>query len=123
MNVVHVQTAREMYDACADVFPHVDIAIFAAAVADMRPKDKAEMKLKKGLNSEELKAIELAENPDILSTLAHAKTNQVVIGFAAETNDVIANATKKLKAKNADMIVANQVGNGLAFGTEEMRCG
>ncbi|MBO4364805.1 MAG: bifunctional phosphopantothenoylcysteine decarboxylase/phosphopantothenate--cysteine ligase CoaBC [Eggerthellaceae bacterium] len=118
VNVIRVQTARQMYDACCEVFPDVDIAIFAAAVADMRPKDIAENKLKKGLDSEALKAIELAENPDILATLGKAKTHQVVIGFAAETRDVIENARKKLYAKNADMIIANKVGNGLAFGTD-----
>ncbi len=107
-----------MYEACCEVFPNVDIAIFAAAVADMRPKDVAENKLKKGLDSEALKAIELAENPDIIATLAKTKTHQLVIGFAAETQNVIENARIKLKAKNADMIIANKVGNGLAFGTE-----
>lgn len=118
VKVVHVETARQMYDACCEVFPHVDIAIFAAAVADMRPKDVAANKLKKGMDAEALRAIELAENPDILATLATTKTHQVVVGFAAETQDVIENARKKLLAKHADMIIANRVGNGLAFGTE-----
>lgn len=118
VNVVHVQTARQMYDACCEVFPNVDIAIFAAAVADMRPKDIAANKLKKGMDAEALRAIELAENPDILATLAATKTHQVVVGFAAETQNVIENARKKLFAKHADMIIANRVGNGLAFGTE-----
>jgi phosphopantothenoylcysteine decarboxylase/phosphopantothenate--cysteine ligase len=118
VNVVHVQTARQMYDACCEVFPNVDIAIFAAAVADMRPKDIAVTKLKKGMDAEALRAIELAENPDILATLAATKTHQVVVGFAAETQDVIENARKKLFAKHADMIIANKVGNGLAFGTD-----
>ena len=118
VKVISVQTARQMYDACADLFPESDIAIFAAAVADMRPRDCAENKLKKGLDAEALKAIELAENPDIIATLAKTKVNQTVIGFAAETQDVIENARKKLLAKNADMIIANKVGNGLAFGTE-----
>lgn len=118
VNVVHVQTARQMYDACCEAFPDVDIAIFAAAVADMRPTSTATQKLKKGLDSETLKAIELTENPDILATLGHVKTHQVVIGFAAETQDVIENALKKLEAKNADMIIANEVGPEKAFGTE-----
>lgn len=116
--VVPVHTAREMYDASCEVFPDVDIAIFAAAVADMRPKEESDCKLKKGLDCEALRAIELAENPDILATLGHVKDHQVVIGFAAETDNVIPNAMKKLEAKNADMIIANQVGHGLAFGTE-----
>ncbi len=118
VNIIRVQTAQQMYDACCEVFPEADIAIFAAAVADMRPKDVAANKLKKGLDADALKAIELAENPDILATLAASKQHQVVVGFAAETQNVIENARKKLHAKNADMIIANKVGNGLAFGTD-----
>lgn len=118
ISVVHVQTAREMYDASCEMFPDCDIAIFAAAVADVRPKNVASEKLKKGLDSDSLKAIEMAENPDILYNLGHSKQGQVVIGFAAETQDVVENARKKLEAKNADMIIANQVGRCKAFGTE-----
>lgn len=118
VKVIKVQTAQQMFDACNEVFPSTDIAIFAAAVADMRPKEKAENKLKKGLDSEALNAIQLAENPDIIATLAAGKTHQTVVGFAAETQNVIENARKKLVAKNADMIIANKVGNGLAFGTD-----
>lgn len=118
VTVVPVRTAREMRDAVAEVFPTCDLAIFAAAVADLRPENEADHKLKKGLDDAALSTIRLAENPDILSEMGHAKGDQVVVGFAAETHDVVPNARKKLLAKNADMIIANQVGNGLAFGTE-----
>lgn len=118
VTVVPVRTAREMRDAVAEVFPSSDLAIFAAAVADLRPESEADHKLKKGLDDAALSTIRLAENPDILSEMGHAKKNQVVVGFAAETHDVVPNARKKLTAKNADMIIANQVGGGLAFGTE-----
>lgn len=118
VNVVRVQTAQQMFEACQKEFPGADIAIFAAAVADMRPADCAPNKLKKRLDAEALRAIKLAENPDIIATLASGKTKQTVVGFAAETQDVIENARIKLEAKNADLIIANQVGNGRAFGTD-----
>lgn len=118
VNVVHVQTAREMYEATESRFDDTDIAIFAAAVADMRPATPADQKLKKGADDDRLSSIELTENPDILASMGAKKSHQFVIGFAAETNDVEANGKKKLLAKNADMIVANEVGGGKAFGTE-----
>ncbi len=119
VTVVSVRTAREMRDAAAEVFPACDLAIFAAAVADLRPEDESDRKLKKGLDDAALSTIRLAENPDILSELGHAKReHQVVVGFAAETHDVVDNARKKLIAKNADMIIANEVGPEKAFGTE-----
>ena len=101
-----METARDMLAAAEEAFENADIALFAAAVADMRPSNPASKKLKKGKNDAELSAIQLTENPDILATLGHKKQNQVVIGFAAETNDVIENAGKKLAKKGEDMIVA-----------------
>ena len=118
VEVVYIETAKNLLEACKSVFPQVDAALFAAAVADMRPANAAEQKLKKGVNDKELSNIELIENPDVLATLGHAKTNQVVVGFAAETNDVIDYATKKLVKKNADMIVANEVGAKKTFGED-----
>lgn len=115
----YVETARDMLAACEPAFAQADIAIFAAAVADMRPAAPAAKKLKKGVNDAELSAIQLTENPDILSTLAHAKNNQVVVGFAAETNDVVENAQRKLERKAADMIVANEVGADKTFGKDD----
>ncbi len=101
-------------------FERSDIAVFTAAVADLRPASPSDRKLKKGADDKLLSSIELVENPDILATLAGGKTSrQCVVGFAAETNDVVVNAHAKLERKNADMIVANQVGDGLAFGTDD----
>lgn len=119
VEVIHVETAQEMLEACQSVFPSTDIAICAAAVADMRPARAADRKLKKGVNDEELSAIKLTENPDILATLGASKDRQVVVGFAAETNDVIENAKKKLSKKNACMIVANEVGSDKTFGKDD----
>ena len=93
--------------------------IFAAAVADMRPREAAGHKLKKGIADAELGTIDLVENPDILATLGERKEQQVVVGFAAETNDVVANAEKKLVSKHADLVVANEVGGGRAFGADD----
>ena len=118
INVVHVSSAQEMYDACEQAFSSADIAIFSAAVSDARPKNVADHKLKKGTDDAALTTIELVENPDILATLAASKKNQAVIGYAAETNDVVANARKKLKKKHADLIVANEVSPTQGFGTD-----
>ena len=119
VEVVPVKTARDMLAAASSVFPAADAAIFAAAVADLRPANPADRKLKKGRDDAALANVPLTENPDILATLAAGKRpDQYVVGFAAETNDVLMNAHAKLKKKNADMIVANQVGDGLAFGTD-----
>lgn len=120
VHVVHVKTACDMFAAAEEAFTGADIAIFSAAVADMRPKAPASCKLKKGSADADLGTIELVENPDILATLgARKRDDQVVIGFAAETNDVVTNAQKKLEKKNADLIVGNEVGCGRAFGTDD----
>lgn len=119
VEVHSVQTALEMMQASAAFFPQCDIAVFTAAVSDMRPVHVSDRKLKKGRDDAKLANIELTQNPDILKTLAHQKGDQVVIGFAAETDDVIANATKKLNEKGADMIVANDVSEGKGFGADD----
>lgn len=119
---VSVRTACEMLEAAKSPFEGSDIAVFTAAVADMRPAAPAEHKLKKSSADDAglLSRIELVENPDILATLAAAKREgQVVVGFAAETDDVVANAQHKLISKHADLIVANRVGEGVAFGTDD----
>jgi phosphopantothenoylcysteine decarboxylase/phosphopantothenate--cysteine ligase len=107
--VVHVETAREMLQAVERALP-VDVAIFAAAVADWRVASASEQKIKKkaGRATPELS---LTENPDILSTVAHRKSQrpQLVIGFAAETENVAANAKAKLASKGCDWILANDV--------------
>lgn len=120
--VVRVRTALEMLDAARAPFAACDIAVFTAAVADMRPARAASRKLKKGRPEDEaaLESIALVPNPDVIKTLASAKSaRQVVVGFAAETEDVVANAQRKLASKHADLIVGNRVGDGLAFGTDD----
>jgi phosphopantothenoylcysteine decarboxylase/phosphopantothenate--cysteine ligase len=109
VKVVHVETAREMLQAVERALPAA-VAVFAAAVADWRVAGAAEQKLKKkaGQATPELS---LVENPDILSTIAHRQSQrpQLVIGFAAETENVVANAKAKLVAKGCDWILANDV--------------
>jgi len=103
-----VETAAEMLKTVESELP-VDIAIFAAAVADWRVADAADQKIKKGSGG--LPDLKLAENPDILKTVAGAKTKRpkLVVGFAAETENVIANAKAKLAKKGCDLIIANDV--------------
>ncbi len=120
VETIMVKTAEEMLDACEEPFAVCDVAIFCAAVADMRPLKSFDRKLKKGIDDEALSTIELVCNPDIIASLAAKKKDgQFVVGFAAETDDVIENARSKLIAKHADMIVANKVGDGRAFGTDD----
>ncbi len=119
VRVVHVETADEMLSACQQAFEGADVAVFAAAVSDFRPKERSSRKLKKSAGAEGLACIEMVENPDVLATVAAGKRpGQFVVGFAAETEDVVRNARKKLAAKGADMVVANQVGAGLGFGAD-----
>src|SRR5450755_4471889 len=109
VTVIKVETAREMLQAVERALP-ADVAIFAAAVADWRVAGASEQKIKKkaGQATPELS---LVENPDILSTVAHRKSQRpkLVIGFAAETENVAANAKAKLAAKGCDWILANDV--------------
>ena len=108
VKLVKVTTAREMLAACESALP-ADVGVFTAAVADWRPEVVANNKMKKreGGSAPELK---LAQNPDILAAIGHGpKRPRLVIGFAAETDDVVANAKSKLTKKNADWIVANDV--------------
>lgn len=119
VELVPVKSAREMLAAAQEPFMSSDLAIFAAAVADYRPAAPSDKKLKKGVDDASLTSISLIENPDILRTLASKKENRYVVGFAAETDDVLENGRVKLERKHADMIVANRVGEGLAFGTDD----
>ena len=117
--MVRVGTACEMKAAVDEAFSSADIAVFSAAVSDFRPRTVSDRKLKKGADDEVLAHIELVENPDILASCGTAKREgQVVVGFAAETNDVIGNARSKLSRKKADFIVANDVSRGRGFGTD-----
>jgi phosphopantothenoylcysteine decarboxylase/phosphopantothenate--cysteine ligase len=107
--VVHVETAREMLEAVTAALP-ADVAVMAAAVADWRTARESRGKIKKD-PSGKAAALELVENPDILATIGHHKTArpELVVGFAAETDDLVRNARKKLAAKGADFILANDV--------------
>jgi phosphopantothenoylcysteine decarboxylase/phosphopantothenate--cysteine ligase len=108
VKLVKVTTAREMLAACESALP-ADVGVFTAAVADWRPDVVANNKMKKR-ESGSVPDIKLAQNPDILATIGNGpKRPRLVIGFAAETDDVVANAKAKLAKKNADWIVANDV--------------
>ncbi len=107
VKLVGVTTAAEMLAATQEAFESADAAILAAAVSDYRPAKSSDHKLKKA--AEPLEALELVENEDILATISATRGGRVVIGFAAETNDVIENARKKLGRKGCDLIVANDV--------------
>jgi phosphopantothenoylcysteine decarboxylase/phosphopantothenate--cysteine ligase len=106
---IHVETAREMLEAVEASLP-ADIAIMAAAVADWRPVSEAKDKIKKD-GSGKAPTLALSENPDILATIGrhHTLRPTLVIGFAAETNDILEHGRAKLKAKGADWILANDV--------------
>ena len=106
-DVIHVQTASDMLEAAEKAFDHCDVAICAAAVADYTPRHPADHKMKKAL--EPLDTIELVETADILAHLSAEKADRAVVGFAAETNDVVSFAQQKLLRKHCDLIVANDV--------------
>ena len=109
VKMVKVETAVQMLDACESTLP-VDVAILAAAVSDWRVETAEISKIKKG-SDKKPPALTLVENPDILATLSAVGNARprLVIGFAAETDDVIANATQKRAKKGCDWIVANDV--------------
>ncbi len=119
VHVIRVQTAQQMLHAVQQALP-VDAAIFAAAVADWRVVSASGSKIKK--DAGRLPVLEFAENPDILSQISHLTTERpvLVVGFAAETDDVIANARAKRVRKGCDWIVANDVSpaTGIMGGTE-----
>jgi phosphopantothenoylcysteine decarboxylase/phosphopantothenate--cysteine ligase len=108
VRLIKVESARQMLDAVEQALP-ADCAIFAAAVADWRVADARLEKIKKTKTG--MPPLSLVENPDILATIAHRKSGRppLVVGFAAETENLIANAKDKLKRKGCDWIVANDV--------------
>ncbi len=106
VRVIRVRTAQEMLNACLQVYDEVDVVIATAAVSDYRPAEVWQGKRKKG---EEEWTIRLVPNPDILHTLGERKGKHVLVGFAAETQELLHNAQAKLREKNLDMIVANDV--------------
>ena len=119
VEIVRVESAREMLEACRAALPS-DVAVFAAAVADWRPARESDRKLKKSSGAPD--TIELVENPDVLASVAAAGNLRpaLVIGFAAETDDILDNAKRKLERKGCDWILANDVspGTGIFGGGE-----
>ena len=121
VNTIHVETALQMYSQCKKGLP-ADVAICNAAVSDWRVKKNSRSKIKKEMIRKKLEdfSIRLTENPDILYYLSNAKNRRprLVIGFAAETNNLIRNARKKLATKNCDWILANKIDakNGIIGG-------
>jgi len=116
VEVVSVQTARQMYDAVMDRHAEADLIICAAAVADFSPSARSPRKIKK---TNEHITLELDKTPDILGRVGEVKGGRLLVGFAAETEDLLKNAQEKLRSKNADLVVANEVGNGSdVFGSD-----
>ena len=122
LNVVDVINADEMFDACMSAAESADVIIKAAAVGDYRTAERAEQKIKRG--GKDTMTLELVQNRDIAAELGRRKRpGQLLVGFAAETQNVIENAQKKMSEKNLDMIVSNDVlapGAGFAVDTNSV---
>jgi phosphopantothenoylcysteine decarboxylase / phosphopantothenate---cysteine ligase len=106
VKLINVYSAEDMYNAVREHFDDVDIVIKSAAVGDYKPKTKSNIKMKK---SDSDMQIELTRNKDILYEVGKMKKNQIIVGFAAETNELLENAKIKIEKKNLDLIVANDV--------------
>ena len=114
IHLIRVTSAQEMYDACHQYYTDVDVAIAAAAVADYKPKNVANQKIKK---NDATFTIELEKTKDILASLGAIKKNQFLIGFALETENEIEHAKLKIQKKNLDLIVLNSLNDkGAGFG-------
>ena len=114
IKLIRVTSAQDMYDACHEFYNSVDVAIAAAAVADYRPKNVANQKIKK---NDTTFSIELEKTKDILASLGEQKKNQYLIGFALETENEIEHAKQKIQKKNLDLIVLNSLNDeGAGFG-------
>ncbi|MDI6712261.1 MAG: bifunctional phosphopantothenoylcysteine decarboxylase/phosphopantothenate--cysteine ligase CoaBC [Anaerosomatales bacterium] len=117
--VVRVTTAAEMREAALSAWADADVVIASAAVSDVRPAARSSGKIKKDALPD---SIALERNPDILAELGAANDgSRVVVGFAAETGDPVAEARRKLEAKRCDLVVANDVSGDLGFGTDANR--
>ena len=119
VHVIRVTSAAELREAVLGAAPGADAVVMAAAVADFRPAARSEAKIKKTDVAPD--PIVLAQNPDIVRDLVAARRapGQLIVAFGAETGDVFANGREKLARKGCDLLVVNQVGNGLAFGTAD----
>ncbi|MGA4866616.1 bifunctional phosphopantothenoylcysteine decarboxylase/phosphopantothenate--cysteine ligase CoaBC [Streptomyces lavendulocolor] len=120
VDVVHVGTAVQLREAVLKAAADADAVVMAAAVADFRPAAYAAGKIKKK-DGQEPAPVALVRNPDILAEISaeRARPDQVVVGFAAETDDVLANGREKLRRKGCDLLVVNEVGERKTFGAEE----
>ncbi len=119
VQVIRVTSAAQLREAVLAAAPAADAIVMAAAVADFRPAERSAVKIKKTGKTPD--PIVLAENPDIVRDLvaARRRPGQLIVAFGAETGDVLANGREKLARKGCDLLVVNQVGNGLAFGTAD----
>lgn len=115
VRVISVETAIEMHKFLEEEFPKTDVLVMSAAVADARPSQYSEGKIKKG----DLQQIELSENPDLLKSIARLRKKQIVVAFAAETSLDIEIAKAKLVAKGANILYLNDVSEGAIFGSRE----
>lgn len=116
VELVSVESAAQMYDAVLERFSRADVVVKSAAVADYRPMRAAGQKIKKQAGT---LVLELEKNPDILAELGRKKEHQILVGFAAETEDLEDNARRKVAGKNLDLLVANDVTlPGAGFGTD-----
>lgn len=116
VDVIKVESAEEMFNACLNQFSNSDIAVLSAAVADYKPKHVSDSKIKK---KDSEFSIELVKTKDILETLGQQKNKQLLVGFALETNDIIEYAKSKIIKKNLDFIVANSATEkGSGFGVD-----
>ena len=114
VEVINVESALEMYDAVMENVDEVDVAVMCAAVADYRPANPVDTKIKR--EKQEVPTIALVKNPDIAAAVgAHKKDNQIVVGFALETDHAEENALDKLRRKNLDMIVLNSLADNSGF--------
>ena len=114
VKMIKVENTHQMLKALEDEFSHSDILVMSAAVADARPLQLAESKIRKS----EFTNIALIENPDLLQTISARKTHQVIVGFAAETSENLHAAQEKMTAKGADILYLNDVSGGDIFNSE-----
>ncbi|WP_149830945.1 bifunctional phosphopantothenoylcysteine decarboxylase/phosphopantothenate--cysteine ligase CoaBC [Streptomyces tailanensis] len=120
VDIVRVGTAVQLREAVLKAAPDADVVVMAAAVADFRPENYATGKIKKK-DGQDPEPIVLVRNPDILAEISsdRSRPGRLIVGFAAETDDVLANGRAKLRRKGCDLLVVNEVGERKTFGSEE----
>ncbi len=116
VKLLSIETAEQMRDELVNLFPQCDLLLMAAAVSDFRPARRLEQKEKK---QKATRMLDLVPTPDSLLELGRQKGNRVLVGFAAETENLVKNGLRKLREKNLDWIAINQVGSGIGFQSEE----